>query len=214
MDNIEIENKVKDYFLQACEPLNRIRYAQESAYVDAFIARLEGEIDFGQDYGLIKFTPTIVADRGYGSAESKYGADFAIVFKSKGIDIPIDKAIISQAKNGTVDKLSNSESLRLKGQCEKMARITENYIVLETPNLAGAMPTVRIGVPKAKLWGAVSIPFDEYFLNQVLSCQHGDKRKDFITGVASSKLSGIKVDVDGIKYTPFVKPRKKPRLKW
>lgn len=205
----EIRIIVKEYFRRACENLDRRRYLQESAYVDAFIARLDGKLYVGKDNGSIQFTPTIVADRGAGSAESKYGADFAIVFHSEAVERPINKAVISQAKNGSVDDLSKSEKSRLADQCKKMARITNSYIILEAPNISGAMPTVKIGDPQTGLWQEDSIDFDDYFLEQILSCMHGDVRDSFIEGVACSKLSGIKVDVKGLEYTPEKKPRKK-----
>ena len=204
----KIRAEVKKYFRRACENLDRKRYSQESAYVDAFIARLDGQLNIGPDHGSIKFTPTIVADRGAGSAESKYGADFAIVFQSEGVAHPIRKAIISQAKNGLVNKLSKLDEDRLVEQCRMMARITNSYIVLEAPSASGAMPTVKIGDPKTGLWEKDSIDFDDYFLEQVLSCRHGDRRDSFIEGVACSKLSGIKVDVNDLEYTPPIKPRK------
>ncbi|MCJ8294278.1 MAG: hypothetical protein MJK15_07715 [Colwellia sp.] len=209
MDNYEIERKVKEYFLNACSRLDRIRYAQESAYVDALIGRLDGELDFGDGNGSIIFTPTIVADRGPGCAENLYGADFAIVFKSANVEEPIHKAILSQAKNGTVDKMPKGEVIRLSEQCEKMARFTNSYIVLEAPSDDGAMPTVRIGTPSSKSWGKIRMGLDDYFLELVLSCRHGDKRQGFVNAVASSKLSGLTIDVDGIEYTPTPKPRKK-----
>ncbi|MFU1519964.1 hypothetical protein ACM25P_15995 [Vreelandella alkaliphila] len=209
MENPEIREKVREYFLNACKPLDRDRYTQESAYVDAFIGRLDGELDFGPQNGSIKFTPTIVADRGPGSAENKFGADFAIVFQSMGVEAPTQKAIISQAKNGSVDKLSKAETERLQLQCKKMARVTTEYLILEAPMSMGAMPTVRFGDKAKESWEGDSIAFDEYFLEHVLSCRHGDRRSSFVKGVATSNLSGIKVDVDGLEYTPEKKPRKK-----
>jgi hypothetical protein len=205
----KIRVKVKEYFRDACENLDRQRYSQESAYVDAFIARLDGKLNIGPGHGVIRFTPTIVADRGAGSAESKFGADFAIVFQSKEVTHPIRKAIISQAKNGMVSALSKTEQNRLAAQCRKMARITDSYIVLEAPVVSGAMPTVKIGDPQTGLWERDSIDFDDYFLEQILSCKHGDRRESFIDGVADSKLSGIKVDVNDLEYTPKITPRKR-----
>lgn len=209
MNDEEIRIRVKEHFRSACKNLDRRRYLQESAYVDAFIARLDGTLYIGKDNGFIQFTPTIIADRGAGSAESKYGADFTIVFQSKAVERPINKAIISQAKNGSIDNLSKSENTRLIDQCKKMARITNSYIILEAPNISGAMPTVKIGDPATELWQKDSIDFDDYFLDQILSCIHGDVRDSFIEGVACSKLSGIKIDVNGLEYTPETKPRKK-----
>jgi hypothetical protein len=71
------------------------------------------------------------------------------------------------------------------------------------------MPTVKIGDPQAGLWEEDSIDFDDYFLEQILSCKHGDRRENFIDGVANGKLSGIKVDGNYLEYTPKVTPRKK-----
>jgi hypothetical protein len=209
MDNAEVEKRVKQYFLDACSRLNRVRYAHESAYVDALIGRLDGVLDFGEGNGSIDFTSTIVADRGPGSAESLYGADFAIVFKSENVDEPISKAILSQAKNDNVDGMPNAEVTRLREQCKKMSRFTNDYIVLEAPQMAGAVPTIRVGTPSTKTWGKTRMGLDDYFLELVLSCKHGDRRPDFIKGVASSKLSGLTVDVNGLEYTPTPKPRKK-----
>ncbi len=93
MDYEEVSKRIKQYFLNVCSRLDRTRYAHESAYVDALIGRLDGELDFGEDYGSIVFTPTIVADRGPACAENLYGADFAIVFESKNVKEPIQKAI-------------------------------------------------------------------------------------------------------------------------
>lgn len=209
MDNAEIEKRVKQYFSDACSRLDRVRYAQESAYVDALIGRLDGMLDFGEGNGFIEFTPTVVADRGPGSAESLYGADFAIVFKSQNVKKPISKAILSQAKNDNVDGLPKEEVMRLHAQCIKMSRFTNDYIVLEAPIMAGAVPTIRLGTPSSKAWGETRMGLDEYFLELVLSCNHGDRRPDFIKGVASSKLSGLTIDVNGLEYTPTPKPRKR-----
>ncbi|GGW41113.1 hypothetical protein [Vreelandella hamiltonii] len=170
MDNKEIEEKVKSYFKNACSRLDRVRYSQESAYVDALIGRLDGILDFGDGNGSIVFKPTIVADRGPGSAENLYGADFAIVFESENVDKPINKAILSQAKNGNVQQLAKAESTRLGEQCEKMARFTDSYIVLEAPKDDGAVPTVRIGTPINKSWENIQMGLDDYFLELVLSC--------------------------------------------
>lgn len=209
MDHEEVRKRVKEYFHNACSRLNRARYTQESAYVDALIGRLDGVLDLGDEDGSIEFSPTIVADRGPGCAENLYGADFAIEFQSENVDEPIHKAILSQAKNGCVDKMPKAEVIRLGKQCEKMARFTNSYIVLEAPDDDGVMPTVRIGTPKSNSWGEIRVGLDDYFLDLVLSCEHGDRRPSFLKGVASSNLKGLTIDVNGLEYTPTPKPRKK-----
>lgn len=212
MDNKDIRDRVRQYFLRACRSLDRKRYQQEHAYVNALLGRLEGELDFGPGNGFIAFTPTIVADRGPGAAENLFGADFAIIFQSHGVEVPIDKAIISQAKNGSLNALSSTEVNQLNRQCQKMARITKEYMVLEAPLNDGAMPKIRLGDFENGSWKGDAIDLDEYFVDYILACSHGDRRPNFIHGVATSNLSGIKVDVHGLEYKPDRTPRKpKPR---
>ncbi|WP_261884493.1 hypothetical protein [Vibrio pomeroyi] len=212
MDNEEIKKSVKDYFTKACEVLDRTRYQQEPAYVDALIGRLDGTLYLGDDQGFIRFKPTVVADRGPASAESLYGADFAIVFESTEVKEPIKKAIFSQAKNGDATKLPKKDAEKLDEQCAKMARFTGHYMVFEAPMKDGAMPTIRFGKPSKKSWDKGknnSIRLDDYFLDYILSCKHGDKRHNFIKNVAASNLKGLTVDVNGIDYTPTPPARKK-----
>ncbi|TOL41911.1 hypothetical protein CGH98_23975, partial [Vibrio parahaemolyticus] len=76
------------------------RYQQEPAYVDALIGRLDGTLYLGDDQGFIRFKPTVVTDRGPASAESLYGADFAIVFESTEVKEPIKKRFSPKQKMG------------------------------------------------------------------------------------------------------------------
>ncbi|ELJ8739347.1 hypothetical protein GOP97_18620 [Vibrio cholerae] len=214
MDNEEIKKSVKEYFTKACEVLDRTRYQQEPAYVDALIGRLDGTIYLGDGQGFIRFKPTVVADRGPASAESLYGADFAIVFESTEVKEPIKKAIFSQAKNGDATKLSKTDAKKLDDQCAKMAIFTKHYMVFEAPKEDGAMPTIRLGKPSTKSWDkGHNIRLDDYFLDYILSCKHGDRRENFIRNVAASNLKGLTVDVNGINYTPTPPTRKKKNNK-
>lgn len=69
MHRSEILNEVNNYVLNAVSRLDRQRYTQESAYVDSFLGRLDGKINFGESNGIIDLQPTVVADRGPGAAE-------------------------------------------------------------------------------------------------------------------------------------------------
>lgn len=105
--------------------------------------------------------------------------------------------------------MPKEEVMRLREQCRKMSLFTNDYIVLEAPKMAGTVPTIRLGTPSNNAWGKTRMGLDEYFLELVLSCKHGDRRPDFIRGVVNSKLSGLTVDVNGLEYTPTPKPRKR-----
>ena len=202
MHRQDILDAVTDHVLKAVKRLDRKRYAQESAYVDAFLGRLDGVINFGKDYGTIDIKSTIVADRGPGAAEHKFGADFALTFESTGIPSPLKKAILGQAKNGDISKLGTSEALRLTGQCKKMASVTRSYVVLEAPLEPDAIPNIRLGNYKNYNWKIKSIPFPEYLVDQVVACHHGDTNPVFINAVADSKLSQIKITTKGLEYEP------------
>lgn len=202
MHRTEILNEVKDYVSKAVSRLERNRYAQESAYVDAFLGRLDGKIDLGQNDGVIDLRSTIVADRGPGAAEHKYGADFALVFKSNNGALKVSKAILAQAKNGTLEKLSSVENIRLKTQCRKMAAVTQHYFVLEAPTDNYVIPTIRLGSYQNGQWSSARIPFDEYLVDHIISCQHGDKRTDFIDAVGHSKLPTLKVLTTNLTFEP------------
>lgn len=194
--------KVSNYVRNAASPLERQRYVQEGAYVPAFLARLEGKIDLGTNNGTIELRATVVADKGPGAAERKFGADFALVFKSNGGPQNINKAIIAQAKNGHIESMSRGEVSRLRDQCKHMASATEHYFVLEAPLHDGNIPTVRLGTHKNQSWASASIPFDAYLVDHIISCQHGDRRKTFIDAVGNSRLLTLKVNTTNLTFEP------------
>lgn len=202
MQRSEILNQVHDYVSKAVSRLARQRYAQESAYVDAFLGRLDGQIDLGEKNGVIDLKATVVSDRGPGAAEHQFGADFALVFKSIGEAQAVNKAILAQAKNGCVEYLLPAERRRLEVQCEKMAKVTQAYLVLETPLEDFAIPVVRLGDFQTKQWSSQSMPFDEYLVDQVISCLHGDRRIGFIDAVGNSKLPALNVFTRGLTFEP------------
>jgi hypothetical protein len=207
----DLLREVSNYILNAVSRLDRLRYAQESAYVDAFLGRLDGTIDLGENNGILDLKATVVADRGRGAAENVYGADFALIFESIGGNLDVKKAILAQAKNRTLENLSNSEMSRLNLQCQKMAAATAHYFVLEAPLENCSIPTVRLGIFENKRWSEEQLPFDEYLVDQVISCMHGDRRKKFIKAVGDSKLSGLRVLANGVSFEPDP-PRRKLRL--
>lgn len=192
--------EVNDYVLTTVSGLERKRYEQESAYVSAFLGRLDGSIDLGEKNGVIELRSTVVTDRGPGAAEHKFGADFALVFKSKGGALEINKAVIAQAKNGKLEELSTNEKTRLTTQCKKMAEVTQHYFVLEAPIKDNAIPTVRLGTFENKQWSSEQIPFGEYLVDYIILCRHGDRRDDFIAAVGDSKLTMLKINTTNLTF--------------
>ena len=202
MNRSDILAKVSDYVARAISRLDRVRYHSETGYVDAFLGRLDGTIYLGEEKGLIDLKATIATDRGPNSAEKRYGADFALVFNSSNNTLPLKKAILGQAKNGTVERLNSQELSRLVKQCSDMAKVTHHYVVLEAPLRNGKIPTIRLGTYQNNRWSEQEIQFDVYLVDKIISCEHGDRRASFIEQVGDSKLTTLKVLTYGLDYEP------------
>jgi hypothetical protein len=68
---------LSNYVAKAVSRLDPARYRQEAAYVAALFARLDGVVYHKPNLS-IEIKSTVVADRGRGSAESKWGAVSAL----------------------------------------------------------------------------------------------------------------------------------------
>lgn len=169
------------------------RYAQEPAYVAAFLGRLDG-IVYSGPLGLVEFRSTIVADRGQNSAESKWGADFAITANIVMHQYCAQKGVIGQAKSGDIHGLARNEYSKLKAQCLKMHRVTSSAIVLSVPRDYPVIPSVHTlrfpGTLDDSLEISHGYPFDEYLID-ILYCKHGDKRHEFVSAISESDLNRL-----------------------
>lgn len=95
-------------------------------------------------------------------------------------------------------------------QCSKMSKYTEHYFVLEAPLEDGEIPKLRIGSHKDNTWYPNSIGLDEYLVDFVISCTHGDRREEFILAVQKSNLKQLNVITLGLDFEPDPKPDPKP----
>ena len=73
-----------------------------------------------------KIEATDIDDRGRGSAESRYCADFAITATVGDFQKTVRKAILFQVKNQPVDSLFPSETKNLKEQIKKMKKVVSS----------------------------------------------------------------------------------------
>jgi hypothetical protein len=75
----------------------------------------------GQSIGGITWTAKSLTDRGRGSQESEFGADFMAVFRVDLRDFTIAKGFLGQSKLvEPMDSFPSAEASRLKLQCKKM----------------------------------------------------------------------------------------------
>lgn len=212
----EVKIVVRKYIENAFSSIDPKRFAQEPAYVAALMAKLDGLVWSDEEEGaFVIFRTTIVNDRGPKSAESRFGADFAITLDLQNDEDHITKATIGQAKLGSKDKLTTSELKNLKKQCQKMSIRTPDFLVLETPNKLGVCPMVRLSSNNNGLSLSEDlIRLDDYLIDYLIACLHGDTRSEFVSAVQESSLPGLEVIISGLdnKLNPEHTP-KSPRTR-
>ncbi len=105
---------------ETLESLRSRRIEQEPALTDRLLGVMEHVLN-GQSIGGITWTAKSLTDRGRGSQESEFGADFMAVFRVDLRDFTIAKGFLGQAKLvEPMDGFPSAEASRLKTQCEKM----------------------------------------------------------------------------------------------
>jgi hypothetical protein len=191
----EIRHAIRKHVEHAVFRLSPERYEQEHAYVAALIARLDGLVYDGAA-GRVEFLGTVVNDRGPNSAESRWGADFALTASLSQGERSSHKAVLGQAKRGRVHNLSSSERSRLDGQCSQMMSATSSCVILETPSFhrdeEPVLPTVQIlgdSEPDA-------MTIADYFIDQFAVCLHGDRRSDFVIRASNSRLNSLHLSIE------------------
>jgi hypothetical protein len=212
--------------LSAVSRLDPLRYSQEPSYVAALFARLDDVVYRG--HGLtIELQSTIVDDRGRGSAESKWGADFAIVARIRASHEDTEKGALGQAKKGSLVDLPPSDAERFREQIVNMGRATQAMLGLEVPTQSGDIPVIRIvevSPQYGATWAAQSLlsnrwyektlfasnspeappvlvgkrmGLDHYLDRELIRCLHGDDRPEFVQALGHSSLKLLRVNVMG-----------------
>ena len=221
--NLSIDDytALKNELRMVCEKItsvfSRKSHKQEDSFFISFCSGLSlSTVNFGAGYYL-KFSTSKTTDKGPNSSEKIFGCDFGIKIEwISGDQDNFEKGIIGQAKNVSLSEIKKSEKNDLAEQCKKMARITEHYIVSFRDDSYN-IPVIHIGDPTNAYFSPEGILFDEYIIDHVMSCLHGDIQKDNIETMLTSDLEGFKpliinIETNLPKPTPVVKVRKKPKL--
>ncbi|AKL14508.1 TPA: hypothetical protein I8271_001353 [Kluyvera intermedia] len=184
----ELKQALKKRLHRIIRKLRHINYRTEDSYFIALFSALQtDEIFFGDGYYL-DFYSAKMTDRGRNSAESKNGCDFSLLINwHDKTSVKLQKAIIGQAKNEPYNELSNTEKKRLYDQCDDMVAVTEHYIVTFR-NDDDILPTVNLGTPQNGGFTNAKIPLDEYIIDKLLSCLHGETNIDKIQTMLNSKM--------------------------
>jgi hypothetical protein len=102
---------------------------QEPAVTDRMLGRIEEAMGRYETKG-VKWTAMTLTDRGSGSQEKQYGADFMGVLEINLPDFSVKKGFLSQAKLIEPDTtfLQNQHE-KLRAQCEEMLSVTPSAFV-------------------------------------------------------------------------------------
>ena len=184
----ELRVKLRNRLLRIIKKLKRSNFRSEDSYFIALFSALQtDEVNFGGYY--LDFHTAKMTDRGPNSAERKYGCDFSFLVNwNNGDELILRKAIIGQAKNDPYGHLSKAEQRRLFDQCNDMAAITDHYIVTFR-NDDDVIPTVNLGTAGAGGFTNAKIPLDEYIIDKLLSCLHGETNPNDIKRMLNSRMS-------------------------
>jgi hypothetical protein len=187
---------VRTHIRSALEPLDVGRFRQEPAYVNALLGRLIGVAYEGDD-ALVKLDCTSVTAIGRGAAEGWSGADFAVTATIREGSREIKKAILAQAKLGSIDELTATEADRLQAQLKKMRLVTRSPKVLVVP-LRNGRREPRVLSGRQLLRGVVGKGHSlaDYFVARVLTTLDGDTRPSFVASVSDGRLPDLHVTAE------------------
>lgn len=197
----DFHHKVRYKVREAFHNLSINRFNQEPQYTSAVLGRLHGIEVYSDEGEYLKIEATDLDDRGPHSAEKRYGADFVITASVTDGKIKIIKAILFQAKMGSVSELKPTALSNLRDQIRKMQHVSPH------PKIAGIVPNngytifeVASGRRLLNENKVPTIPFDAYFNQRVITTLDGITDKDRVDALQYSDLKKLDVLV---KKTEF-----------
>jgi hypothetical protein len=208
------------HVLHSVRRLNPLRFGQEPGYVAALFGRLDAVV-YDENGFFMELRSTLVNDCGPNSAESKWGADFAITVRIADQREVLEKGILGQAKRGSLPALVPADSERLRHQAVRMSAATTELIGLEMPVAVGIQPRVRIlevptlyqGIPiqhsfrqyptRISAHDHISPPLligedmslGRYFHAELIRCLHGNNRAGFVEAIQDSSQTRLGIYV-------------------
>ena len=189
----EVVAAVKQHVRHAIEAVAPGRYHQEANYTAALANQLEG-IAYKGEHGTVEFHSTVFDDRGAGSAESRYGAGFAITATISDGITTIRKAILVQAKLGRLDEMNNADAEFLRSQLEKMKQLVDAPKAMEIPESGGRRyPAMVSGnnILNGMPYKPMELP--EYFAARVTTTLDGSTEREVVERVQDSSLPRVDV---------------------
>lgn len=142
--------KIKRAESETLKALQQRRVEHEPAFTDRLLGAMEHVLNRATVAGIV-WTAKTLTDRGAGSQEAEFGADFMTVFQLSLKDFSVSKGFLAQAKLvEPTDSFSNSESDRLKSQCEKMLNFSPASFVFLYSQQSGIQVVPAIEIVSAR----------------------------------------------------------------
>ncbi len=187
---VEVRHAVREFVEDAVTKVSGKSFRQEPSYVAALMGRLVG-IAYDGPYGFVELKPVIVDSR---TAEHWFGADFAITADIRSREVAVLKAIVAQAKRGSLAELPTGERERLIEQVRHMRSYTRSPKVMLIPESGGVRrPTIISGVRLMGGFETKPVDLSDYFVRRVLPTLDGDTRPGFVEAVQESGLTQLRV---------------------
>lgn len=193
----EVKEAMGEHIQKATSRLDPARYAEESEYVTALLARLDGLV-FQNKHLHVEVISTIVADPGPHAIESVFGADFVVTASLQTGKQKIQKAVLGQANRGPIDDLTTEQKNIFNEQSKKMLEKSRHCIALETPLEYGQFPLVKILGSETSIPIKEKVHLTEYLNGLFLGCLHGDTRGFFVRDVSETHLSELHISAHTI----------------
>ena len=129
---------------RAVEDLREGLVEQEPQLTDRLLGRIAESIEGYRSKG-VRWTAKTLTDRGPGSQERQYGADFVGVLD---IDLPefkVKKGFLAQAKLLRGNGMERREFQRMLSQCEQMLRLSPDaFVFLQSVEGIRVVPAVAV----------------------------------------------------------------------
>lgn len=148
---------VAEAALEAVGALKNGRVSQEPQFTDRMLGSIEHSLR-GLEVRGVHWSAMTLADRGRGSQEHDYGADFMGVLSIKLPDFHVNKGFLAQAKLVSTDrKFSRADRGRLRDQCKRMLRLSPDAFVFLYSQWGISV------VPAISVLGTEASPTELYF---------------------------------------------------
>jgi hypothetical protein len=159
---------------------------QEPAVTDRMIASIEAEFD-NPERERFYWSAKTLTDRGRGSQESKYGADFLGVLRINFDGFRLTKGFLAQAK--LFSRNSKADQRALAEQCKKMLRLSPaSFVFVYSEESFWVIPAISVRAGSGSLHDHYTRGIQRFF-EEHIECFIGDSNISAATPLGLEELA-------------------------